>query len=220
MAAFEGTSLGPTQGGCLSVAVLSFSHCRPLCHQEAMGGEGLDGCGSEGHTAGWPTKLSCSFLLGTWSQGSEGLSQGDSSLFTIYRGQKRWRKETICSKCAQDSHIWLTWMFLEEQIWLVLSNPGISVPTHHGLLHSQRLTITWHKAPSLPPFLPFFLPSSSTFCHLKIYLRENWPSPHTRNLSRNKRTPLMAAKPWRVAACTLLISSHTPTKSRYASNQT
>lgn len=32
----------------------------------------------------------------------------------------------------------------------VLLNPRISVPTHCGLLHSQRLTTTWHKAPFLP----------------------------------------------------------------------
>lgn len=153
MAAAEGTWLSPTQGGCLSFAVLSLIHCHTLCHREAMGGEGLDGCGSEGITLhGDLQKRSYSFLLGTWSQGREGLSQGDSSSFTIYRGQKRWRKARIWSQCAQDSHIRLTWMCLEEQIWLILSNPGISVPTHHGLLHSQKLTITWHKAPFLPSF--------------------------------------------------------------------
>lgn len=55
-----------------------------------MGGEGLDGCGSEGITLhGDLQKLSYSFLLGTWSKGREGLFQGDSSLFTIYRGQNR-----------------------------------------------------------------------------------------------------------------------------------
>lgn len=55
--------------------------------------------------------------------------------------------------------------------------------------------------------LLFFLASSSTFWHLKIYLREKGPSPHTRNVSGKEQAALVAAKPW-----TLLISNRSPLK--------